>query len=165
MQKAKLPISIAIDPGYDRVGIAVFEKSTLMHSECFTPPKGSPAERMMHVAAHLRTIIKKFKPESLALETLFFSKNQKTALHVAEARGVISVAALELGLEVFEYSPQAVKIAVTGSGNAAKEGVIRMVERLVVLPKKKRLDDEYDAIALGLAHTTRSPHLTPLRRE
>jgi crossover junction endodeoxyribonuclease RuvC len=62
-----------------------------------------------------------------------------------------------------EYSPQAVKIAVTGVGNADKDAVMRMVERLVVLPKKKRLDDEYDAIALGICHTAQNPHARGLR--
>lgn len=146
--------SIAIDPGYDRLGIAVFDGKNLIHSDCFSPPKGAVPERLLAVHTKVRELIKKYKPESLAIESLFFNKNQKTAIHVAEARGVITVAAMEAGVSVHEYSPQAVKIAVTGTGNAPKEGVIRMVERLVPLTKKKRLDDEYDAIALGIAHTT-----------
>lgn len=75
-------------------------------------------------------------------------------MKVAEARGVIQCAAAHAGVSIVEYSPQAVKIAVTGSGNASKEGVKKMVERLIPLSKKKRLDDEYDAIALGIAHTS-----------
>jgi len=146
--------SLAIDPGYDRLGIAVFEKTTLIHSECFTPPKGEVPERLLAVALKVEELIQTYKPSSLAIESLFFNKNQKTAIHVAEARGAITVAAMRNGVSVHEYSPQAVKIAVTGSGNAAKDGVIRMVERLVTLPKQKRLDDEYDAIALGIAHTS-----------
>lgn len=146
--------SLAIDPGYDRLGIAVFEKTTLIHSECFTPPKGDVPERLLAVALKVEELIQTYKPSSLAIESLFFNKNQKTAIHVAEARGAITVAAMRNGVSVHEYSPQAVKIAVTGSGNAAKDGVIRMVERLVTLPKQKRLDDEYDAIALGIAHTS-----------
>lgn len=146
--------SIAIDPGYDRLGIAVFEKTTLIHSECFTPPKGEVPERLLAVALKVEELIQTYKPSSLAIESLFFNKNQKTAIHVAEARGAITVAAMRNGVSVHEYSPQAVKIAVTGSGNASKDGVIRMVERLVSLPKQKRLDDEYDAIALGIAHTS-----------
>jgi crossover junction endodeoxyribonuclease RuvC len=132
----------------------VFEKTTLIHSECFTPPKGEVPERLLAVALKVEELIQTYKPSSLAIESLFFNKNQKTAIHVAEARGAITVAAMRNGVSVHEYSPQAVKIAVTGSGNAAKDGVIRMVERLVTLPKQKRLDDEYDAIALGIAHTS-----------
>lgn len=143
---------IAVDPGYDRVGIAVFEGGKLIHSECFTPPEGPFAERLRDVYHRSTVVIHTYEPSSLAMETLFFSKNQKTAIKVAEARGVIELAAAEAGIPVAEYSPQEVKIAVTGSGNAAKDAVIRMVERLVALPKKKRFDDEYDAIALGIAH-------------
>jgi|CXWL01.1.fsa_nt_gi crossover junction endodeoxyribonuclease RuvC len=145
---------IAVDPGYDRIGIAVFEGTTLLHSECFVPPKGEFPDRLLALHTHLTSVIKKFKPESLALETLFFSKNQKTAIKVAEARGVIQLTAIASGVPIVEYSPQAVKIAVTGSGNAEKSAVMRMIEKLVILPKKKRVDDEYDAIALGIAHTS-----------
>lgn len=157
-------VSIAIDPGYDRVGIAVFEKQTLIHSECFTPPKGEVPERLSAVFTRVSELIAKYQPSSLAIESLFFNKNQKTAIHVAEARGAITVAAMQRGVSVHEYSPQAVKIAVTGSGSAQKDAVIRMVERLVVLEKRKRLDDEYDAIALGICHTAHNPQRRGLQR-
>ncbi len=157
--------SIAIDPGYDRLGVAVFHGKDLIHSECFVPPKGELNDRLYAVFKKVDALIKKYKPSSLAIETLFFNKNQKTAIAVAEARGAIIVAATAHGVPVIEYSPQAVKIAVTGAGNAPKESVIRMVERLCALPKRKRLDDEYDAIALGISHTTHNPHLGGLRRK
>ncbi len=147
---------IAVDPGYDRVGIAIMEGMDLLYSECFTPPKGDFAKRLLAVSLRITTIIKKYEPQSLAIETLFFSKNQKTAIQVAEARGVIMLTAATAGIPVSEYSPQAVKIAVTGSGSAPKEGVIRMVERLVPLLKRKRHDDEYDAIALAIAHQSQN---------
>jgi len=153
--------SIAIDPGYDRMGAAVFEGSTLIHSECFEPPKGGFAERLRAIHERVAALITEYSPSSLALETLFFSKNQTTAIKVAEARGVIELAAAEASIPVVEYSPQAVKTAVTGSGNADKEGVKKMAMLLLKLPEKKRLDDEYDAIALGVAHTA-SYKSTPL---
>lgn len=156
-------ISLAIDPGYDRLGSAVFEGQKLLFSECFTPTKGEVPERLLSVFNRVRTLIQEFSPNSLALETLFFSKNTKTAMHVAEARGAIIVAAMTEGVALFEYSPQAVKIAVTGSGSANKDAVIKMVDRLVTLPPRKRLDDEYDAIALGIAHVNQNPHLATLR--
>lgn len=143
---------IAIDPGYDRVGIAIFEGDTLLHSECFIPNSKEFIERLKFIVEHVRTLITKHKPTELALETLFFSKNVKTAFQVAEARGATILTASELGLTVFEYSPQAVKIAVASVGNADKKQVIQMVERLVKLEPKKRHDDEYDAIALGITH-------------
>lgn len=150
------PTVIAVDPGYDRVGIAVMEGNELIFSECFVPPKGVFSDRLGEVFRHVSSVIKKWKPEALAIETLFFTKNQKTAIHVAEARGVITLAGVEAGIPVFEYSPQDVKIAVTGSGNASKDGVIRMVERIVSMKPGKRLDDEYDAIALAVAHQSKS---------
>lgn len=143
---------IAIDPGYDRLGIAVFSETGLIYSECFTPSSKVFTERLLQIKNRLHTLIAEHSPYALALETLFFSNNQKTALKVAEARGVITVTAAECGLSIYEYSPQAVKIAVTGSGSADKTSVIKMVGHLVALPSGKRHDDEFDAIALGIAH-------------
>jgi len=103
--------------------------------------------------------IKKHKPDVLAVETLFFSKNVKTALGVAEARGAILAAAGKAGVPVLEFSPAHVKIAVTGYGSADKKAVANMVPKLVALTKKKRLDDELDAIAVGIAALPlRYPH-------
>lgn len=163
MPNNELHTSLAVDPGYDRLGLAVFKGKTLLHSECYTPPEGEFSERLRNIYERVATLIKEYSPSSLALETLFFTKNQKTAMKVAEARGVILLAGGLHGIEIVEYSPQAVKIAVTGSGNADKTSVMRMVERLVILPPQKRHDDEYDAIALGIAHTAtqrpiRNPH-------
>lgn len=150
-EKSK-PVVIAVDPGYDRVGVAVMEGGALVHSECFIPEKGIMAVRLRAVFRRVSEIIKKYAPDALAIETLFFSKNQKTAIHVAEARGVITLAGAEANIPVFEYSPQEIKIAVSGSGNANKKAVARMVDMLVPMPGKKRHDDEYDAIALAIAH-------------
>ncbi len=151
-----MEVSVAVDPGYDRLGIAVFDGKVLIHSECFVPPKGAVPERLSAVFTRITELVAAHHPTTLAIESLFFNKNQKTAIHVAEARGVITVAAIQHGVKVCEYSPQAVKIAVTGSGNADKGAVMRMVDRLVHLPPRKRLDDEYDAIALGICHTNNS---------
>ena len=147
---------LAIDPGYDRLGVAVMEGATLLFSECYTPPKGALAERLAAVYARVEALIREYAPNAVAVETLFFTKNQKTAIAVAEARGVIVLAAARSGIPLFEYSPQDVKIAVTGSGAASKEGVIKMVPKIVALPLRERKDDEYDAIALALAHQSRS---------
>lgn len=143
---------IAIDPGYDRIGIAIFSDKELVHSECFIPDTKIFTERILLIKNRIQSLVKKYEPGALALETLFFSNNQKTALHVAEARGVILIAGVECGLSIYEYSPQEVKIAVTGSGNADKKAVGFMVGKLMRLEKKKRLDDEIDALAVGIAH-------------
>lgn len=146
---------LAIDPGYDRLGIAVLEgdpsRPVLIWSDCVLPAKGRVEERLGAVAEAVARAIKKYKPDALALETLFFSKNVKTALGVAEARGAILATAGTHQVPVLEYSPQQVKLAVTGYGAATKAAIAQMVPRLITLPKKKRLDDELDAIALGIA--------------
>lgn len=147
---------IAIDPGYERLGIAILEKSgkekeVVLYSECFqTDKKLSHPERLALVGNEIRRIIKKYKPEVLAIETLFFSKNVKTALQVAEARGVALFCASDMGLEIREFSPADIKIAVTGHGQSDKKQVIAMVERLVKIEGKIKHDDEYDAIAAGI---------------
>lgn len=145
---------LSIDPGYDRLGVAILEGSasrpTLLWSDCVTPKKGVAAERLTHVSRTITNAIKEYSPDVLAIETLFFSINKKTAFGVAEARGAILAAAGASSLPVVEYSPQQIKNAVTGHGGADKAAVARMIPLLLTLPKKKRLDDEIDAIAVGV---------------
>ena len=145
---------LSLDPGYDRLGIAVVEgnpsKPMVVWSDCITPQKGSRAERLAHVSMVVASAIADHAPDALALETLFFSTNKKTAFGVAEARGAILAQAGSAGLAVIECSPQQVKLSVTGYGAADKKAIALMVPRLVELPKKKRLDDELDAIAVGI---------------
>ncbi len=149
---------ISIDPGYERLGIAVIEKEKnskeiLLFSECFkTSSKLPHGDRLLLIGEEIKKVVKKWKPERLATEKLFFSKNQKTALLVAEARGVILYSAKSLGLSVFEYMPNEIKIAITGYGKAEKNQVIDMVKKLIKVDGKKSSDDEFDAIAIGLTH-------------
>ncbi|MGB8815870.1 MAG: crossover junction endodeoxyribonuclease RuvC [Minisyncoccia bacterium] len=146
---------ISVDPGYERLGIAILEKENgkevLIFSECFkTSAKLPHSERLHLIGKELGEVIEKYKPEALAIETLFFAKNQKSAMQVAEARGVIMYESKRNNLEIFEYSPMAVKIAVTGYGKSDKIQVTNMVKRLVKITKPIKHDDEYDAIAIGL---------------
>ena len=145
---------LAIDPGYDRLGIAVVEgnpsRPTLVWSDCVIPNKGTSAERLAEVSQAISSALQKYAPDALAIETLFFSVNKKTALGVAEARGAILAAAGNASVPVIECSPQAVKLAVTGHGGADKKAIAQMIPLLVALQKKKRLDDELDAIAIGI---------------
>jgi crossover junction endodeoxyribonuclease RuvC len=149
---------ISIDPGYERLGIAILEKlhkkrEVLIFSECFkTSAKLPHNERLTLIGNRIREIIKKYKPEALATEKLFFSGNQKTAMLVAEARGVILYSGSSLGLKIFEYTPNAVKIAITGYGRSEKRQMICMVNKLICVTKKTNSDDEFDAIAIGLTH-------------
>ena len=114
------------------------------------PEKGVHAERLAEVSQAVSSALKKYAPDVLAIETLFFSVNKKTALKVAEARGAILAAAGLASVLVIECSPQEVKLAVTGHGGADKKAIAGMIPLLLDLPKKKRLDDELDAIAIGI---------------
>jgi crossover junction endodeoxyribonuclease RuvC len=148
---------IAIDPGFERLGIAIIDvlpKETLVHSECFhTSTKETFAERLHILGTHVREIIKKYEPRELAIETLFISNNQKTAMHVAEARGVVIYECARAGLSVHEYNPLQIKVAVTGYGKASKDDVMKMVPKLIRMETASTSDDELDAIACGLTHT------------
>lgn len=146
---------LAVDPGYDRLGIAVLEgdpsKPVWVWSEVVQPQKGAREERLACVFTAVERLITEYSPTILAIESLFFTKNQRTGIGVAEARGAVLAAAGRAGIPALEFSPQQVKLAVTGYGNADKAAVMAMVPKLVSLPQKKRLDDEFDAIALGIA--------------
>lgn len=145
---------LGIDPGFDRLGLAVIEgdpsRPTVVWSDCVTPEKGPMEERLAAVEAAVTLAIKEYAPEVVALETLFFSTNKKTAMRVAEARGAVLSAAGTAGLPVREFSPGTVKLAVTGDGRADKGAIARMIPHLVSLPPKKRLDDELDALAVAI---------------
>jgi crossover junction endodeoxyribonuclease RuvC len=145
---------LAIDPGFDRLGIAVIEgdpsRPTLLMSDCVQPKKGLREARLAEVSSAVTEAIVSYAPDLVVLETLCFSVNKKTAIGVAEARGAILAAAGLARLPVTECSPQQVKLAVTGYGGSSKNAVAEMVPRLLDLPKKRRLDDELDAIAIGI---------------
>ena len=146
---------LGIDPGFERLGIAVLEKTSgkekVIFSECFkTSSKLDFSERLRLIGEEVRIIIKKYKPEVLAIETLFLNTNQKTVMRVAEARGVVVYEASQAGLRIFEASPPQIKIATTGYGKANKEQIMKMVKILVELDNSKTSDDEMDAVAVAL---------------
>lgn len=147
---------IAFDPGYERLGVAILEKDSsgkekVLYSECFkTSAKDTHPNRLGQIANKVANLLKEFSPEQMAIETLFFSKNTKTAMKVAEARGVLMAMCAKEGLFVNEYSPQAIKVAVTGSGSSDKTQVMKMVGLITGIDLKKKIDDEIDAIAVGL---------------
>lgn len=148
---------LGIDPGYERLGIAVLQKTTdketVIFSECFkTSAKIKFEGRLLLIGKEVEKIIKEYQPDVMAIETLFLNTNQKTVMHVAEARGVILYEAIKVGLKIFEASPPQIKMATTGYGGASKEQIIKMVKMLVDIPqsKTKESDDELDAIAIAL---------------
>ncbi len=153
---------LSIDPGYERLGIAIIEreprsKEKLLFSECFkTSSKLPHAERLSLIQKEIEKVIKEYGPIEMAIETLFFSGNQKTALLVSEARGAIIATCKSAGLEVYEYGPGQIKLAVTGYGKSDKNAVIKMIPQLITINDTKKnliiYDDEFDAIAVGITH-------------
>ena len=147
---------LAIDPGYDRLGVAVMEyddigKEKLIFSTCvLTDKKSELSDRLFSMGTEVARLIKEHQPDTVGIETLFFNKNIKTAIGVAQARGIILYLAKKAGLTVYEFGPQEIKVAVTGYGNSDKTAVYDMVNRLVTNVPEKALDDEYDAIAVGI---------------
>ena len=154
---------LGIDPGFERLGIAVVErtasaqgfgapkKEKVIFSECFkTSSKLDFGERLSLIGERVGEIIKKYKPELLSIETLFLNTNQKTAMRVAEARGVIIYEAARARLQIFEATPLQIKVATTGYGRADKVQVMKMVKILVEIEELKKSDDELDAIAIAL---------------
>ena len=106
--------------------------------------------RLKNIGQELEIIIKKYKPKALSIEKLYFTTNQKTAMNVAEARGTIIYICAKNNLQIYEYTPPQIKIAVTGYGKASKEMVMSMVPKLINIKKEIKSDDEIDAIAIGL---------------
>ncbi len=147
---------LAIDPGYERLGIAVMEKpargrEVLLYSDCFRTSAKLPfSERLSMIGGEIARLIKEFKPEALALETLFFSTSKTTAMRVAEARGVIVYEAARHDIAVKEFGPGEIKAAIGSDGRADKKQIMAMLPRLITIEKPIKHDDEYDAIAVGL---------------
>lgn len=151
---------LAIDPGYERLGIAVAERVTegpmrgkdvLLFSECFqTPAKAAFSVRLRALGEEIARVIEEFEPTVLAIETLFFTNNQKTAMSVAEARGVVIYEAARHGLPIAEYGPGQIKNATTGYGKSDKQQVTSMIPKLIKITEDIEHDDEYDAIACAI---------------
>lgn len=158
-------IIIGIDPGYADAGFGVIvvgggRDGCLECGSISTPAGQPPAKRLKHLYDQLAKLITKYQPRRAALEKLFFSKNVKTALLVAEARGVIQLCFEDHGVACREFSPAEVKIAVCGYGAADKKQMQQMVKTLLGLKAVPRPDDAADALALALAlaHTKDFDH-------
>jgi crossover junction endodeoxyribonuclease RuvC len=142
----KKRVVIGIDPGFDRVGIAIIEKEKnkkeiLIFSTCIkTKRTDSFEKRLLVVGEAVSFYIKKYKPSELAIEKLFFTTNQKTAMGVSEARGVCVYLGIKNKLILGEYTPLQIKMAITGYGRADKKDLPFMLEKLIFIPKNlKRL--------------------------
>lgn len=146
---------LAFDPGFERLGVAIVERTRstehLLFSGCIRTSASLPfAERLRRLGEAAERLIRDFAPDCTALENIYFAKNEKTAMQVAQVRGVLAYIAAQHGLPFHEYTPLQVKAAITGYGKSDKRAVSAMVPRLITLPARKRLDDELDAIAVAL---------------
>jgi len=150
-------IILGIDPGYERMGCAVLKKENkrdeLIYSTCLrTDKKLAFEKRLLSLGKELEKIIKKYKPDVIAVEKVFFFKNQKTASKISEVRGMILYLAAAKKILLKEFTPLQVKMSLTGYGRAEKQQVQKMVRNILKIKTALKQDDEIDAIAIALTY-------------
>ncbi len=148
---------LGIDPGYATIGYGIveydnFRFKTIAYGAVTTPPDKLFADRLCDIYSDITTLIEKYKPDCLSIEKLYFNTNTTTAIDVAQARGVILLAARKNGIDIFEYTPLQVKQSITGYGRAEKHQVMEMVKNLLQLNSVPKPDDTADALALAICH-------------
>ena len=148
---------LGIDPGTATTGwgLVNFENGKLKAESCgciLTPAKQNQAKRLDHIFSELQKIIKRTKPDVVAIEKLFFINNIKTAMTVGEARGVCLLASEQAGASIYEYTPLQVKQALTGYGKAEKKQIQMMVKTILKLKETPKPDDMADALAIAITH-------------
>lgn len=160
-------VIFGIDPGTNRTGWGVIQKSDnlnityIAHGCIITEKIYAMPERLLTLHANLNELVKKHTPDVLIVENIFFGRNVKTAITVSQARGVIMLSAALFDLPVFEYTPNTVKLTLTGSGKTEKKGVQAVVRKMLRTNKRKLafngkglkdFDDSADALAIALHH-------------
>ena len=150
-------IILGIDPGYAIVGFGVIEKTghdikVLDYGIITTPKEDTMPVRLKTIYDSLCVLIDKYKPDCMAIEELFFQNNQKTAINVAQARGVTLLAGMQKIGKLYEYTPLQIKQALTGVGRAEKKQVQYMVKAILGLSSIPKPDDAADALAAALTH-------------
>ena len=155
-------IVLGIDPGYNRLGLAVAKqeagKIELLYSDCFTTDKKDIfSRRLLDIGNEIEKVLFNWEPDVVATEKLYFTVNQKTAMAVAEVRGVITYLGAKHGLPLAEYTPLEIKTCVTGYGVADKKQMLVMIPKLIKITRVIKYDDEYDAIGVALTHLARAP--------
>jgi len=150
-------IILGIDPGFAIVGYGIieydnFKYRTIEYGAITTEAGEDMFVRFKKIHDELLEILERTKPDCLAIEELFFNSNQKTAINVAQARGILILAALNKDIPVFEYTPLQVKQATVGYGRAEKTQVQQMVKTLLKLEKIPKPDDTADALAIAVCH-------------
>lgn len=159
---------LGIDPGIAIVGFGLIESNRgsvqMLQYGAVTTEAGLPlATRLVQIENDMAALIAQLKPDEIAIEELFFSKNITTGIAVAHGRGVILCTAERLGVPIFEYTPMQVKQAVAGYGLADKKQVMDMTKRLLKLKAVPRPDDAADALAIAICHARSATSL--LRRK
>lgn len=149
-------LALGIDPGTAICGYGFVEQlQGKLVAKSFgvitTSPKARAQDRLLKIYTELDALIKKFQPQIMGVEKLFFGKNATTAIPVGQARGVVLLCAAQNDLDVVEISPNEVKQSITGYGGATKEQVIFMVTKLLHLPEPPKPDDAADALAISIA--------------
>lgn len=150
-------IILGIDPGYAIVGWGVIEytsnRFTVVDYGAVTTEAGTPFnDRLKAVYDGIDIIMKRYSPEALSIEKLFYNTNAKTVIDVAQARGVINLAAVQNNIPIFEYTPLQVKQSVVGYGRAEKKQVQEMTRVILKLAKIPKPDDTADALAMAICH-------------
>lgn len=148
---------LGIDPGFAIVGFGLVEadrgRQRLVQCGAITTPAGEPLPaRLRQIADDMDLLLAQFQPQAMAVEELFFNNNITTGIGVAQARGVLLLAAERRGVPIFEYTPSQVKQAVVGYGKAKKRQVMDMTRRLLNLSAVPKPDDAADAVAIALCH-------------
>ena len=148
---------IGIDPGFAIVGYGIVDYDGYSFKTvsfgAITTEAGTPfPERLKIIFDDIGTLLSRYKPDSMAIEKLYFNTNTTTAIEVAEARGVILLAAKLSGVNISEYTPLQVKQSITGYGKAEKHQVIEMVKTFLSLKAAPKPDDTADALALAICH-------------
>jgi len=150
-------IIIGIDPGLASTGFGVIviendEEIPIDFGVIQTSKEKDLNIRLNEIYKHLKKLINKYKPSAIAIEDIYFCKNLKTAILVAQARGVALLSTAEMGIPVFEYSPLQVKQAIVGYGKATKEQVQKMIKSILKLEKIPGSDHAADSLAIALCH-------------
>jgi len=151
-------LALGVDPGTETTGYAIVEENDLGNLRAVkygvikTHHSDSAEKRLQIIFKEMGELINLHRPQTGAVEKLFFQKNVTTALAVGQARGVILLAMAEAGVEIAEYSPQEVKLAVTGYGAAEKRQVQIMVQTMLSLDELPKPDDAADALAIAICH-------------
>lgn len=150
-------IILGIDPGYAIVGYGAIEYSdykfrVIEYGAITTEANEDMFSRLKSIHDSLKEIISRIRPDCLSIEELFFNSNQKTAINVAQARGVLILAAMNEDIPVFEYTPLQIKQAIVGYGRAEKKQIQQMVKMLLNLEKIPKPDDTADALAIAVCH-------------